>query len=77
MAARLPVCSGAQTIRALKAAGFFLHRVNGSHHVMRHLGPPIKNITVPVHGGKALKRATLNSIIKQSGLTVEAFTALL
>jgi len=51
--------------------------VNGSHHIMRHPGPPVRNVTVPVHGRKALKRATLNAIIKQAGLTVEEFIALL
>ena len=64
-------------MRALEAAGFSLHRIKGSHHVMRHPGPPIRNVTVPVHGSKPLKRATLASIIKQAGLTVEAFVALL
>lgn len=77
MAARLPVCSGRQAIRALEAAGFVLIRVNGSHHVIRHPGPPLRNVTVPVHGTKALKRATLASIVKQAGLTVEEFIALL
>lgn len=64
-------------MRALTAAGFSLIRVKGSHHVMRHPGPPIRIVTVPVHGAKALKRATLASVIKQSGLSVEEFTALL
>jgi predicted RNA binding protein YcfA (HicA-like mRNA interferase family) len=77
MAARLPVCSGPQVIRALNAAGFAISRVKGSHHVMRHPGPPIRIVTVPVHGARALKRATLGSIIKQAGLTVEEFIALL
>jgi hypothetical protein len=40
-------------------------------------GPPVRNVTVPLHGGKTLKRATLAAIIKQAGLTVEAFAALL
>ena len=44
---------------------------------MRHPGPPVRDVTVPVHGSKALKRATLSSIIKRSGLTVEEFIALL
>ena len=77
MAARLPVCSGRQVIRALHRAGFSLHRVKGSHHGLRHPGPPVRNVTVPVHGAKALKRATLLGIIKQAGLTVEEFIALL
>ena len=77
MAARLPVCSGRRAIRALEAAGFFLVRVNGSHHIFRHSGPPLRNVTIPVHGTKPLKRATLHSIIKQSGLSAEEFIALL
>jgi predicted RNA binding protein YcfA (HicA-like mRNA interferase family) len=44
---------------------------------MRHEGPPVRIVSVPVHAAKALKRATLASIIKQSGLSVEEFTALL
>jgi predicted RNA binding protein YcfA (HicA-like mRNA interferase family) len=74
---RLPVCDGNEILCALRVAGFSLSRVKGSHHVMRHPGPPIRNVTVPVHGRRALKRATLQSIIKQSGLTVEEFIALL
>jgi predicted RNA binding protein YcfA (HicA-like mRNA interferase family) len=44
---------------------------------MRHAGPPVRYVTVPLHGTKALKRATLASIIKQAGLTVEQFITLL
>jgi predicted RNA binding protein YcfA (HicA-like mRNA interferase family) len=77
MAAPLPVCSGRQAIRALRRAGFFLRRIKGSHHIMEHAGPPVRNVTVPVHHNKALKRATLASVIRQSGLTVEEFIALL
>jgi len=42
---------------------------------MRHPGPLVRSVTVPVHGAKELKRATLASIIKQAGLTVEEFAA--
>jgi predicted RNA binding protein YcfA (HicA-like mRNA interferase family) len=77
MAARLPVISGREAMRARNAIGFALHRVRGSHHVMRHRGPPLRMVIVPVHGAKTLKRATLLAIIKQAGLTVEEFIALL
>jgi predicted RNA binding protein YcfA (HicA-like mRNA interferase family) len=77
MAVRLPTCSGQEVVRALTKAGFSRRRIVGSHHIMRHPGPPVRNLTVPVHGAKALKRATLNSIIKQSGFTIEEFIALL
>ena len=77
MPARLPVISGREAMRALGAAGFILHRVRGSHHTMRHPGPPMRTVTVPVHGSKTLKRATLLAIIKQAGFTVEEFIVLL
>jgi predicted RNA binding protein YcfA (HicA-like mRNA interferase family) len=77
MSGRLPACTGPQVKHALERSGFKLHRVNGSHHIMRHEGPPVRNVTVPLHGGKTLKRATLAAIIKQAGLTIEGFLALL
>ncbi|WAP70805.1 type II toxin-antitoxin system HicA family toxin [Jiella pelagia] len=75
MAPGLPVCSGAEVKRALERNGFHLVRVSGSHHIMRRDGPPMMNVTVPVHGRKALKRATLAQILKQSGLSVETLIA--
>tara|TARA_R110002020_G_scaffold124184_3_gene281100 strand:- start:370 stop:504 length:135 start_codon:yes stop_codon:yes gene_type:complete len=42
---------------------------------MRRDGPPILNVTVPVHGRKALKRATVAQILKQSGLSIEILIA--
>ena len=42
-----------------------------------HSAAQAPKLAVPVHGTKALKRATLNAIIKQSGLTVDEFIALL
>lgn len=64
-------------MRALERRGFSVHRVNGSHHMMHHAGPPVRNVTVPVHGAKSLKRATLLAILKQAGLSAEEFIALL
>ncbi len=73
----LPTCTGRQARRALERGGFEVIRVVGSHHIMRHSGPPQRMLTVPIHGNKELKRATLASIIKQSGLTTEQFVTLL
>jgi predicted RNA binding protein YcfA (HicA-like mRNA interferase family) len=77
MPGRVPACTGPQVKRALERRGFRLHRINGSHHIVRHEGQPVRNVTVPVHGGRSLKRATLAAIIKQAGLTAEEFIALL
>ena len=74
---RLPAVSGRRVIRALERAGFVLARVKGSHHVMEHPHDPVRTATVPVHAGKTLRKGTLNSIIKQAGLTVDELLALL
>lgn len=74
---RLPAVSGRETVRALERAGFVLARVNGSHHVMEHPQHPTRTTTVPVHGAKMLKKGTLGAILKQAGLTVDQFRALL
>lgn len=74
---RLPAVNGRETIRALERAGFVLVRIKGSHHVMEHPQHPTRTTTVPVHGAKALRKGTLRSILKQTGLTVDEFLDLL
>jgi predicted RNA binding protein YcfA (HicA-like mRNA interferase family) len=74
---RLPGLTGRDVIRALQKAGFVLVRTSGSHHRLAHSKNPSRVATVPVHANKALKRGTLHGIIKQAGLTVEEFVALL
>jgi predicted RNA binding protein YcfA (HicA-like mRNA interferase family) len=76
MSERLPALKGRDIIKALKRAGFIERHASGSHVILRH--PVTKKIaTVPVHGGKDVKRGTLFSIIRQAGLSVESFKALL
>jgi predicted RNA binding protein YcfA (HicA-like mRNA interferase family) len=74
---RLPVVNGKRVIQALTKAGFVVNRIVGSHHVVVYPGDPTRTVTVPVHAGRDLKPGTLRSIIRQTGLTVEEFTALL
>ena len=74
---RLPQVSGRQVIRALAKIGFSVSRVRGSHHLLRSPGPPVKGLTVPVHGSRPVPKGTLRGIIEEAGLTVEDFKALL
>lgn len=53
-------------IQKLKADGWELVRVTGSHHHFRHPSKP-GTVTVP-HPKKDLKKGTENSILKQAGL---------
>ena len=73
----LPVVSGRRVVQALTRAGFAVSRVSGSHHLLTFLGNPARTVIVPVHGNRDLKPGTLRSIVRQSGLSVDAFTALL
>ena len=76
-ARRLTGINGRAVLRALERAGFRLERVTGSHHVLRTPGAPGFKVIVPLHGAHDLPPGTLRSIINQSGLTVDEFTALL
>jgi predicted RNA binding protein YcfA (HicA-like mRNA interferase family) len=71
---KLPVVSAAQCIRALEKIGFVVYRQRGSHLTLVRTTPPAQT-TLPNH--KELDRGTLRAIIRQAGLTVEEFIALL
>ena len=72
----LPVLSGLETIKALQRAGFVVVRQRGSHVRLKRLtGDKVMNITVPLH--PQLKTGTLRHIVKDSGLKVDEFLALL
>ncbi|MDP3895702.1 MAG: type II toxin-antitoxin system HicA family toxin [Mesorhizobium sp.] len=62
-------------MRALLRLGFKIDRVRGSHHVLLHNGPPVRGVSVPVHGNKPLPRGTLHDIVRKSGFTVEQIVA--
>ena len=71
---KLPVVSGAQCIKALERAGFVVSRQKGSHITLVRADPKAQT-TIPNH--KELDRGTLRAIIRQSGLSVDEFVALL
>jgi predicted RNA binding protein YcfA (HicA-like mRNA interferase family) len=71
---RLPVVSGRDCVKALQKIGFFQKHQVGSHVVMRR-NDPFAQTVVPDH--KELDRGTLRAIIRQVGLSVDEFVALL
>ncbi|MDX2140692.1 MAG: type II toxin-antitoxin system HicA family toxin [Chloroflexota bacterium] len=76
MSDKLPVISGQECRRALEKVGFVLDRQRGSHMIMRRdEPPPARTVVVPDH--RELDRGTLRGIIRQAGLTVDEFLALL
>jgi predicted RNA binding protein YcfA (HicA-like mRNA interferase family) len=68
----LPVVSGKQVIKALERLGFVQKRQRGDHVVMRKETPEgAKGTTVLLH--KEVKRDTLDSILKQAGVSRQDF----
>ena len=76
MTQRLPALKPRKVLQALKRGGFFVHHTSGGHHILKHPEAPRLRVTVPYHN-KDLKRRTLESIVKQAGLTLEEFRKLL
>ena len=60
--------NGKEIIKKLKALGWEIKTVNGSHHQMIKDGV---KVTVPVHGTHDVKIKTLLSIEKQSGVKLK------
>jgi len=69
----LPVVSGAETVRALERGAFHKAGQKGSHVKMRHADG--RTAIVPMHS--ELAPGTLRSVLRQAGLSVDEFRALL
>lgn len=72
---KLPAVSGHEAVRAFERLGYVLDHQTGSHIILRHRAPPHRRLTAPAHG--ELAKGTLRSLIREAGLTVEEFGALL
>ncbi|MHB8764221.1 MAG: type II toxin-antitoxin system HicA family toxin [Deferrisomatales bacterium] len=73
---RAPSLSYERVVRALRRAGWVVVRQKGSHiRLQKHEGDEVLKLTVPAH--RPLKRSTLEQIVKQARLTMEAFEGLL
>jgi predicted RNA binding protein YcfA (HicA-like mRNA interferase family) len=72
---RLPRISGKQTVEALLRAGFTVHRVRGSHYILKH-SETGQRVTVPYHR-QELALKTLHSILKQAAISPDKFSKLL
>ena len=72
--AKLPVCSGAEAIKAFEKAGWKQDRQKGSHVSLTQPNNPVV-LTVPLH--RELKPGLMRGLIRSSGLSVDEFAALL
>jgi predicted RNA binding protein YcfA (HicA-like mRNA interferase family) len=71
--------SGDRLVRTLQQVGYSIIRQRGSHVRLRHPGPPVHSVTVPLHN--PLKTGTLHGILAEVALmrsiTVESLAQLL
>jgi predicted RNA binding protein YcfA (HicA-like mRNA interferase family) len=72
---KLPRASGKQTVEVLLKAGFVIHRTRGSHYILKDANTG-RRVTIPYHR-RELAPKTLRSILKQAGISTEAFSELL
>ncbi|MEW5982252.1 MAG: type II toxin-antitoxin system HicA family toxin [Acidobacteriota bacterium] len=71
---RLPVCSGADAIRAFGRLGYEVDHQTGSHVILRQPSSG-RRLTVPNH--PELAKGTLRALIRHAGVTKEQFAELL
>ena len=71
----LPVVSGKDAIRAFERIGYQISHQTGSLIILRHESPPHRHLSVPNH--REVAKGTLRGLIRDAGLTVEEFAALL
>lgn len=73
--AKLPQISGQQCKRALEDAGFYFVRRSGGNHMYMRRDSPFAQVAIPDH--PILGKGVLRAIIRDAGLTVDEFVALL
>jgi predicted RNA binding protein YcfA (HicA-like mRNA interferase family) len=72
---KLPRASGKETVDALLKSGFIVHRIRGSHYILKQPQTG-RRVTVPYHR-KELSLKILSLILKQAGISHEEFYNLL
>ena len=72
---KLPSISAREAIRAFEQLGYERDRQRGSHVVLRHRDSPHRRLVVPEH--RTLAKGTLRALLREAGLTVDEFVALL
>lgn len=70
----LPRVSGREVVKALLKVGYEQDRQRGSYIILRQVVAPHRRLVVPDHNEVA--KGTLRAIIRQAGLTVDEFKAL-
>ena len=73
---KIPRLLGREIVAAFEKAGYYVDRVRGSHHIMKH-DERLYRLSVPVHAGKTVGIGLLKQLIEKADMTVEMFVDLL
>jgi predicted RNA binding protein YcfA (HicA-like mRNA interferase family) len=61
-------CSPKNLMQLLEKKGYELKRITGSHHI--YFNKELKKtVVVPVHDNRDISKGTINSILKQAGIS--------
>ena len=71
----LPVVSARDVLKAFEQVGYAVSHQTGSHIILRRIDPPFRHLSIPNH--REIAKGTLRGLIRDAGLTVEQFVALL
>jgi len=69
---KLPSVTGREVEEAFATFGFYVDRIQGSHHILKKDGYRFR-LSVPVHGNRAVKTGTLRGLIRTAGISVSDF----
>jgi len=72
---KLPRISGKRTVDTLLRAGFKVHRIKGSHYILKH-PETRRRVTVP-YQRQELALKTLHSILRQAEISPQEFSKLI
>jgi predicted RNA binding protein YcfA (HicA-like mRNA interferase family) len=60
--------TGKEVVAKLKAAGWLVNRISGSHHILTKDG---RAVPVPVHGSRNIGAGLLAAIQRQTGVKLK------
>ena len=72
----LPALKPKELLKVLQRLGWEIIKQKGSHIQLKHLDKPNYRVTIPYHN-EDLAPGTINSIIKQMGISKKEFEELL
>jgi len=67
----MPSATAREFQRVARKLGFVIQRTTGSHERWGH--PDGRSVTIPLHGGKEIGPPLFHKMLRQLGISLEAF----